>query len=106
MPPSAEKSNVVGTSGVTIGGAVAQVRRQRRGIDDLAGIEQIVRIERALDLAEGLIQGGAEHLLLKRTAHQAVAVFAGEGAAVLEHQVGDFVGDRLELLRRPPRSSN
>ena len=57
-------------------------------------------------LAERLVERRAVHLLLKRTAHQAVAVLAGERAAVLEHQIGHFLGDRLELLHALRRSSD
>ena len=76
---------------------IAQVRRQRRRIDDLAGVQQVVRVERALQLAEGLVEHAAVHLLLERAADQAVAMLAREGTAVLEHQLGDLLGDRLEL---------
>ena len=96
-PPSAEKSNVVGTDGRHIGRAITQVRRQRRGIDDLAGVEQVLRVERPLQLAERLVEHRAVHLLLERAADQAVAVLARERTAILEHQLGDLLGDRLEL---------
>ena len=60
-----------------------------------------MRVERPLELAEGLVEHRAEHLLLERAAHQAVAVLARERAAVLQHQVGDLVGDRLEPPHAP-----
>ena len=57
-----------------------------------------MRIERPLDGAERLVEHRPEHLLHERAAHQAVAVLARQRAAELEHEVGDVVGDRLELL--------
>ena len=78
-------------------GAVAQVGGEGRRVDDLAGVEQPRRVERALDGAERLVELGAEHPRHERGAHQPVAVLAREGAAVLEHQLGDVVGDGLEL---------
>ena len=80
-----------------VAGAVAQVRRQRRRVDDLAGIEDALRVERALDRAERLVQHRAEHLLHERAAHEAVAVLARQRAAELEHEIGDVVGDGFEL---------
>ena len=55
--------------------------------------------------AERLVEHRPEHLLHERAAHQAVAVLARERAAELEHQVGDVVGDRLELADARRRSS-
>ena len=78
-------------------GAESQVRGDRRRVDDAAGIEEAVRIERLLHLPERLIELGAEHLLVEGAAHQAVAVLARQRAAELEHEIGDFVGDRFEL---------
>ncbi len=50
-----------------------------------------------LQLAKRLVEHRSIHLLLERAADQAVAMFARERPAILEHQVGDFLGDRLEL---------
>src|SRR5262249_47716004 len=61
-----------------IAGAETQVRCQRRGTDDLAGIEDIVGIKCPLQLAECLVEYRAEHLLLKRTANQPIAMFSGK----------------------------
>ena len=63
------------------------------------------RIERPLDLPERLVEHRPEHLLHERAADQAVAVLARQRAAELEHQVGDVVGDRLELADARRRSS-
>ena len=46
---------------------------------------------------ERLVELRAEHLFVERTAHEAVAVLAGQRAAEFEHEVGHLVGDRLEL---------
>ena len=80
-----------------IAGSIAQVRRQRRRIDDLAGVEQVVGVNRLLQLSERLVEHASIHLLLKRAAHQAVAVLARKSTAVLEHQLGDLFGDGREL---------
>ena len=78
-------------------GAVAEVGGEGGRVDDLAGVEQSRRVERALDGPERLVELGTEHPLHERPAHQPVAVLAGERAAELEHQLGDVVGDGLEL---------
>ena len=96
-PPSAEKSNVVATRGRHVARSIAQVRRQRRRIDDLAGIQQVERVERSLQLPKCLVEHGSIHLLLKWTTDQAVAMLARKRTTVLEHQLGDFLGDRLEF---------
>ena len=85
-----------------VSGAEAKIVRQRRRIDDLAGIEDVLRIEGPLDFAESLVKHRAEHFLLKRTADQPVAMFAGEGAAVFQHQVGHVCRDGLEIAGRRP----
>ena len=79
-------------------GAEAQVGRQRGSVNDLAGIEEAVRIEGLLDRAERVVERRPEHLLHERAAHEPVAVLAGERSAELEHEIGDVVGDRFELL--------
>ena len=56
-----------------------------------------MRVERALQLAEGLVQDAPIHLLLERAADQTVAMLARERTAVLEHQFGNLLGDRFEL---------
>ena len=65
----------------------------RRRVDDLAGIEDALRIERPLDLAERLVERVAEHLAHERAAHQAIAMLARKRAAEFEHQVGHLLGD-------------
>ena len=70
-------------------------------IDDLAGIEQIVRIEALLDLAEIGNDARAEHRLVKFGAHQPVAMLAGMRALVFAHHLEGFFGDgahRLDVL--------
>ncbi len=80
-----------------VSGAEAQVRGDRRRVDDPSGIEDALRVEGPLHLAERLVERRAEHLLVEGAAHQAVAVLARERAAELEHEIGDIVGDGLEL---------
>ncbi len=71
-----------------IAGAVPQIGRQRRRIDNLAGVENAVWIERLFDLPECRVEGRAEHLFHERAAHQAVAMLTGERATELEHEIG------------------
>ena len=73
-------------------GMVAKVFGHRRGVDDLAGVEKVVRIEGAFDLAKSVVNGLAEHLAVPLAARQAVAMLARETAAEFEHQVGDVFG--------------
>ena len=96
-PPSAPKSKIARRLGRAIGGAIAQMRRDRRRVDDPAGVEEGLRVEGALHGAKRLVQRRAEHLLVECAAHQAVAVLARQRAAELQHQIGDVVGNRLEL---------
>ncbi len=76
--------------------AVAQVRRKRRTIDDLAGIEGAAGIERLLDGPERLVEHRAEHLLGERPADHAVAVLGRKRSAELEHEIRNVVGDGFE----------
>ena len=76
-----------------VAGTVAQVVGHRWRVDDLAGVEQVVGIERLLDAAERLVDRFAEHLAVPLAAGQAVAVLAAQGAAEFEDQVGDIFGD-------------
>ena len=59
----------------------------------LPGLSRLSRVERRLDLAERLVDRRAEHLFVPLAARQAVAVLAAERAAILQHQVGDVLGD-------------
>ena len=65
----------------------------RRSIDDFSGIEQILRIEGAFDLAECLIERRAEKFLIEVAARQPIAMLAGHGAIELQNQIGDRIGD-------------
>ena len=76
----------------------AQIVGERRRIDDLPGIENPLRVRGALDLAKRFVNALAKHLPDEGAANQSVAVLTGKRSAVLEHQVGDFVGDGLEGL--------
>ena len=61
---------------------------------DLAGIEQVLRVETALDGLERRVDLGPEELAVPEAAGQSVAVLAAHRAAELDHQVGDLAGDR------------
>ena len=81
-----------------VAGTVTEVRGERRGIDDLAWVEEVRGVEGPLDGAERRVKLRAEHPLDERSAHKSVTMLAGEGAPELEHQIGDVIGDRLELM--------
>ena len=68
-----------------------------RRVDDLAGVEQALRIEQALHLAESVDQPLAEHRLVEFGADDAVAMLAGMGALVFADQLERLFGDRPHL---------
>src|SRR5262249_38745311 len=72
---------------------IAQVVIHGRRFDNSARIQQSLRIEHRLYSAEGLVDLRSEHLAIPFAAHQAVAVFAAEGAAEFEDEVGDLFHD-------------
>ena len=78
--------------------SVSEVRRERRTVHDLSRVEHTGGIERVLDRPKRVVERRAEHLLGERSANEAVAMFAGQRAAELEHEVGDVVRDRAEAL--------
>src|SRR5262249_47317039 len=55
------------------------------------------RVEGPLDLAEGVVEPGPVQRLVEGAAGPAVTVLAGEGAAELENQRADLLGDPLHL---------
>ena len=81
-----------------VAGAAAQLRVLRRRVDDVAGVEEVLRVERRLDLLEEPVEVGAIECLIEPTAHTAVAVFAGERAAVGAQQFRRELGDGAHLL--------
>src|SRR5271168_3186217 len=62
-------------------GAKAEIGGHRGRIDYFSGVQDALRIEGTLDLAEGFVNRVAEHLAEEGTADQAVAVLARDGAA-------------------------
>src|SRR5579885_129531 len=80
-----------------IGGADAQIGRDREGIDDFAGVHAARRIPDRLELAEGLDKLGAIHLLEERTARLAVAMLAGKRAAVADDEIRALVEKALPI---------
>ena len=82
--------------GVVVG-AEAEVFVRLVGVDEFVGVHAIGGVEEALEGAEGLHQLFAEHLGEERAAGLAVAVFAGERAAVGEGDVGGAVHELAEL---------
>ena len=70
-------------------------------IDDLAGIEDVVRVEALLDLPEVGNDARAEHRFMEFGADQAVAMLAGVRPLVFAHHRKRFLGDgahRLDVL--------
>src|ERR1700730_15224952 len=55
----------------------AQIRSERRRVDDLAWIENAQRIEGALDFAKRFVEHVAEQLAHERAAYHAIAVLSG-----------------------------
>ena len=76
--------------------AKPEIGRQRGSVDDLAWIEDPVRVEGVFDRAERFVELGPEHLAHERAPHEPVSVLARECATVLQDQIGDVVGDRFE----------
>src|SRR5690606_32189825 len=70
---------------------------QRWRIDNLAWIEEPVRIERLLDCTEGIVKHRSKHLAEKGTAYQTVSVLSGQCAAKFENEIRHFIGYRFKL---------
>ena len=68
----------------------------RRGIDDLAGVENILRVPGSFNLPHELVILFADHLRDELAAKPTVAVLAAEGAAVFLDEGGYFDGDGAE----------
>ncbi len=85
-----------GLPGVVVG-AEAEVFVDLVAVDHFVGVEAVVRVPEALEGAEGVHEFGAEHLGEECAAGLAVAVFAGEGAAVGEGDVGGAVHELAEV---------
>ncbi len=87
---------VLGSQGA-VGGAEAEVFVELVGLDQLAGIHLPFRIPGRLEVAEGLHQFGAEHFRKQLAAGLTVAVLAGDGAAVADHEVGGLFHKLAEV---------
>ncbi len=85
-----------GLPGVVVG-AEAEVFVGLVGVNELVGVHAVGGVEETFEGAEGVHEFGAEHLGEERAAGLAVAVFAGEGAAVGEGDVGGAVHELAEL---------
>ena len=84
-------------------GAVAQVVGDGGAGHDVAGVHQVLGVEGALELAEGLHDHGAEDTLEEGAARAPVPVLAGDGALELEHEVEDLRGHAADLLEAARR---
>src|SRR5215470_6325007 len=71
---------------------------------DLAGIEQMMRIEAVLDLLECAHQTGAEHRFVEFRSNKPVAMLSRMGALVFAHESKSLLGDcphRVLVLLEP-----
>ena len=68
------------------------------GVDHLVRVHLVVGVPDRLELAEGADQSGAEHLGQERRLRLAVAVLAGDRAAVADDQVARLVEELAEVL--------
>jgi hypothetical protein len=75
----------------------AQVRRDRVGVDHLAGVHLPIEVPDAPELAVRLHQLGGEHLRQQLGAGLAVAVLARQRAAVGDDEVGGLAHEGAEL---------
>ena len=78
-------------------GPPAQVLGQIGRIDDLAGVEDVLRIQRKLQLEEAPVDRIPEQPLVVAAAGNAIPVFAGHRASVIHHDEEDLVGDLRHL---------
>jgi len=76
-------------------GVEAEVLRHRDVATDLAGVEQPVRVEGRLQVAERAPEVVAVQFPVPLGARASVAVFAGDAPTELDDHVGDAVGDVL-----------
>ena len=75
----------------------------RGRVDDLAGVEDTLRVERPLHTNEEVVAGLTHHRPDELAAEPAVAVLAAQGAAVFLHErrdVGGHVAKHLQTRRR------
>ena len=87
-PPWFEKSSSVGCGSCgMVFGSDPQVFAGIGSADDLAGVEAVFRVERALDGLKCGVDLGTEEFAVPEAASQAVAVFAAHRTTKLDHQV-------------------
>src|SRR5262249_52276396 len=77
--------------------AEAEVRGERRRVDNFSGVEGAVGVKGALDFAEGSVESRAKHLGHEGTAPRAITMLAGKRAAVFENERRYGIRDRFEL---------
>ena len=76
-----------------VGVAIAQVFVHGPGVDDVAGVENVVRIKVALDLAVQAVKLGAKETLVHPAAGAAIAVFTAERSAIAVQKIHGKVHD-------------
>src|SRR5690606_7742474 len=84
--------------GRAVVGAEAEILVPGVGVDELAGVHPPVGVPDRLELAERLHELVAEHDGKEVAAGLAVAVLAGEGAAVAGDDLGGLAGERPVLV--------
>jgi hypothetical protein len=100
VPRAAERERGPSGNGVPVARPVAQVRVEREGVHDLAGIHPAARIEDRLEPAEGVDEVRPVHQLQQLAARLAVTVLARERAAERHDQLRG-PGDEAPVGRQP-----
>ena len=96
-PPLGREVEQRGRRRGRIARAVAEVLGEPRAVHDVAGVQEVPRVERALEVPVSLEDPGSVHPLEEGAPGPAVPVLARDRAAVLEHQLGDLARDRADL---------
>src|SRR5579864_7458955 len=78
-------------------GPEAQVLVDGEWIDDFAGIHPVLRVPDRFEFAKRLYQFGTKHLGQHFRLGLSIAVFAGEGAAITDNQIGGILNKRPEV---------
>src|SRR5712692_10203870 len=73
-------------------GAIAEVFRHWRRIDDLSGVHTMIRIECSFHLPKRVVKLRTKEFFVQMTARQSVSVFSTHAAAELDNKVCDLIG--------------
>ena len=80
-----------------VGWSDAQIARDGIRIEHLAGIHALARVPDGAELALSTHQIGAVHFLQQRGAAFAIAMLAGQRAAILHHEIGGLLEKALPV---------